>query len=228
MADQLLATFYVESPNEPYTDLTVTARIQYQSGTNWYNEDSEEPSLRCDIANAHYEDANGLRRRYKINVHRQETYSWYDGKNVFYYRLHKAGIYKRRLQILANNAVMLERMLYLTVQPTIHVYVEDGEQKIDLVRTEETVVSQNPLVKTMSVIMNTATEAVAVKNILLTQPNSYKGKIFVNSNVPVDLVSNDLTEENTDEYSRKWMQLKDQIIVTRKIKSTNYQWGGEY
>ena len=222
--NQLLATFYVESPDDPYTDIAVTAQMQYPSGMNWYNEDSYEPSLQCGVTNAHYEDANGLRRRYKVDVSRIESSTWYNGQNMLYYNLHKAGTYKRRLQVLINNAVLLERMLYLTVHPNLHVYVKDGEQQIDLIRTEETVVSENPLITTMAVITNNAPEAVAARNILLTQPNAYKGTVFVESNLPVDLVSSDLTEEAGS--SDKWVQLKDQITVTRKIKNQEYKWRG--
>jgi hypothetical protein len=211
----ILSTFYIESPDHPYTDLTITARVQSPSGSTWSNDES---LFQCDVANASYDDGTGQRRRYKIDLRRCETSTWHDGQDVWYYPLHKAGVYRRRLQVLCNGIAMLERMLYVTVQPNLHVYVEDGSsERIDLIHTEETIVSENPLVKTLTVVANSDAEAVAAKTVLLTQPNAYKGKVCVRSNVPVDLVSNDLTEEG-DEYSSKWLQLKDQIIVTRGVR----------
>ena len=229
MADQLLATFYVQSPEFPYGDLTVTARVQYQSGTNWYENTSQ---LRCTVTNAHYDDEHGLRRRYKIEVFRSETSTYHESQYVYYYPLHKADTYKRRLQVLFNGNVVLERMLYITIQPNLHVYIEDGSRvRIDLIHTEETIVSSNPLVKTLTIKKNESTEALAARNLALIQPNAYKETVFVKTNVPIDLASNDLAEENTgDDYysSNKWLQLKDAITITRKIKNTNYQWGGYY
>jgi len=235
MADQLLATFYVQSPEVPYIDMAVTARVQYSSGQYWYENTG---SLRCTVTNAHYADENGQRRRYKIDVFRVETSDWYNDRTVYYYPLSKAGTHRWRLQVLVNNNVMLERMLYITIQPNLHVYIEDGRQqtadgsreRIDLIRTDETIISQNPLHKQVAVnVVNTA-EAIAARTIALAQPNAYKETIFVQTNVPIDLVSNDLTEENTgDDYSNnKWVQLKDTITVTRKIKNTDYKWGGYY
>ncbi|MCL2709687.1 MAG: hypothetical protein FWE95_02305 [Planctomycetaceae bacterium] len=227
MADQLLATFYVQSPEVPYIDMTVMARVQYSSGTYWYENTG---SLRCTVTNAHYADENGQRRRYKIDVFRVETSDWYNDRTVYYYPLSRAGTHRWRLQVLVSNNVMLERMLYITIQPNLHVYIEDGSNRIDLIHTEETVVSQNPLVKTLTVKKNESSESIAARTIALVQPNAYKETIFVQTNVPIDLVSNDLTEENTsdDYYNNKWVQLKDTITITRKIKNTDYKWGGYY
>ena len=232
MADQLLATFHVQSPDFLYGDLTVTARVQYQSGTGatgatWYENTNQ---LRCVVTNAHYDDDEGLRRRYKIEVFRTETSAYYDGQYVLYYPIHKADTYKRRLQILFNGSVVLERMLYITIQPNLHVYVEDGRQqtadgsreRIDLVHTEETVISVNPLVKTMEVKTNNSAAAVAARNMALTQPNAYKKTVFVKSNLPIDLVCNDLTDNDT--ITDQWLQLKDTVTVTRKIKNNEYKW----
>ena len=238
MSDQLLATFYVQSPDEPYADLTVTARVQYPSWTYWYEDTGK---LRCAVTQAHYDDENGSRRRYRVDVFRVETSTWHEDQYVDYYPLSRAGAYPWRLQVLCNNNVMLERMLYITVQPNVHVYVkraggvsppvsEGVSPPVDLIRTEETVISANPLVKTLTVIKNESALAMAARNIALTQPNAYKETVFVKTNVPIDLVSDDLTEENADDYysSSKWLQLKDQITVTRKMKSNEYQWGGYY
>jgi hypothetical protein len=227
--NQLLATFYVESPDVPYIDIAVTARVQYQSGQNWYEDTNR---IRCTVSNAHYTDDNGQRRRYKIDVFRTETQAWDYDSGVYYYPLSKAGTYRWRLQVQFGS-VTLERMLYLTIQPNIHVYIEDGRQQtadgsreyIDLVYTEETVVSQNPINKTMAVKINNAANAVAARSIALTKPNAYKGKVFVETNVPVDLVSNDLSEDTG--RTSQWLQLQNAITVTRKIKNTDYQWRRE-
>ena len=124
MAHQLLATFYTESPGDLYTDVEVMARIQYPSGSYWYEDTGR---LHCTVTNANYEDANGQRRRYKIDVYRSvngEWDTWYNGEYVRYYPLSKAGTHRWRLQVLANNNVTQERMLYITIQPDVHVYVE--------------------------------------------------------------------------------------------------------
>ena len=226
MADQLLATFYVQSPEVPYIDMTVTARIQYPSGNFWYENTGQ---LRCTVSNAHYADENGQRRRYKIDVFRVETSDWYNDRTVYYYPLSRVGTYRWRLQVLVSNNVMLERMLYITIQPNLHVFTEVGGQRIDLVHTTEAVVSQNPLVKTLTVHMNNSIEATAARHIALTQPNDYKSTLFIKSNMPLDLVGNDLTDNHGgDTWSNRWVQLKDTITVTRKIRNTNYQWGGYY
>jgi len=157
MEHQLLATFYVESPDDPYTDIAVTARMQYQSGTYWYEDISR---LRCGngdgysntVTKIQYTDENGTRYRYKIDVFRSvngEWDTWHNGEYVRYYPLCKAGTYAWRLQVLHNNSVVQERMLYITIQPDVHVYVEgDRSQelgdRIDLVSTDETTISQNP------------------------------------------------------------------------------------
>jgi len=207
-------------------DITVTARVQYPSGQYWYENTSQ---LRCTVTNAHYNDENGQRRRYTIDVFRTEQSEWYNDRTVYYYPLCKAGTSRWRLQVLMGSTVMLERMLYITVQPNLHVYTEDGNNRIDLVHTEETIVSANPFMKTLTVKTNTTAEVTAARTIALTKPNAYKGKIFVKTNVPIDLVSDALTEENSDDYySNKWVQLQEQITVTRKIKNSDYQWGGYY
>ena len=228
MADQLLATFYVQSPEMPYIDMTVTARVQYPAwNNNWWEDTSQ---LRCTVTNAHYADENGQRRRYKIDVFRTAYEDWYNDRYVHYYPLSKAGTHRWRLQVLVGNNVMLERMLYITIQPNLHIFKMAAE-RIDLVYTEETVVSQNPLVKQLAVKINDTAEAMAARTIALSQSNAYKETIFVQTNVPIDLVSNDLTEESSEDdyYSRnQWLQLKDAITVTRKIRNTDYQWGGYY
>ena len=228
MEHQLLATLYVESPGALYADLAVTARVQYQSGTYWYEDSSR---LQCTVTHAHYTDETGMRRRYQIDVFRSvngEWDTWYNGDYVRYYPLSKAGTHSWRLQVLHNNSVAQERMLYITIQPDIHVFVEDRRQelgdRIDLVSTEETTISQNPLVKQLAVKVSNAAEAVATRTLVLAKPNAYKETVFVKTNVPVDLVSDDLTDEMPASWNSRWVQLKDAITVTRKIKSGAYQW----
>ncbi|MCL2711499.1 MAG: hypothetical protein FWE95_11525 [Planctomycetaceae bacterium] len=216
MANQLLATFYVETPDSLFEAVSVTAQIQYQSGSNWYQVSSSE--LTAVVSPANYNDPtndNQLRYRYKINLFRVE-------QSGGYFPLYKAGTYKRRLQVTFNNSFTLERMIYITIQPNLHIYVEDGNKQIDLIHTEEAVVSQNPLVKTLTVKKNESSEALAARTLALVQPNAYKSTVFVKSNLPVDLVSDDLTEDVTKNY--QWLRLKDKIITTRKIKNTEYQW----
>jgi hypothetical protein len=228
MTDQLLATFYVQSPESPYVDIAVTARVQYQSGANWYENTSQ---LRCVKSDAHYEDGTGTRRRYKIDVYRSEVqeYDSNTGQEVSYYPLCKAGTYKRRLQILFGGIVMLERMIYITIQPNLHVYCESmqesGERsQEDLVTTTETVTSQNPLQKQVTVNVLSTPGALAARNVILNQASRYKGKLFVKSNLSVDLVGNDLMVNSADGDYESWVRLQDKIIVTRKIKNNDYKW----
>jgi hypothetical protein len=233
MAHQLLTTFYVQSPDAPYTDITVAARVQYASG-NYWTEDTNQ--LRCTVSNAHYNDENGLRRRYKVDVFRTETSSYYNNQAVYYYPLSKAGTYHWRLQVMLNSNVMLERSLYITIQPDIHVYVGDGRRQtaeggrepIDLLYTEEAMLSANPLVRMVEVIKNESAEAVAARTLALTKLNAYKENVFIRTNVPIDIVSNDLTEDTFGYgyYNNKWLQLKDAITVMRKIGTSDYLWGG--
>jgi len=241
MTDQLLATFFVHSPEFPFGDIPVTARVTEHSGNNWW----EDHRLRCTVTNAHYNDpdnANQLRRRYRIDVFRvaHSHWDWQNDQMVSYYPLGVAGVYRRRLEIRINNLPTsqpptLVRMLYITVQPNLHVFVEGDRsqesevRRIDLVYTEETVVSQNPLVKQLVVKINNTAEATAARHIALTQSNDYRDTVFVKSNLPLDLVSDDLTDNHTgDTWSSRWVQLKDKITVTRKIKNNEYQWGGYY
>ena len=230
MNHQLLATFYIESPCALYTDVAITARIQYptnQAGTNW----STDWQLRCGdedgntVTTAHYTDENGTRRRYKIDVYRRAEYD--DYFSVYRYPLGKAGTYPRRLQVLHNGNVVLERMIYITVQPEVQVFAEVNGQRVDLIRTVPTVVSQNPLVRTMEI--QKGDSATAASTIALVQSNNYKHALFVKSNVLIDLVSNDLTDNHTgSDYTERWVQMKDSITVTRKIGNTPYPWRGEY
>jgi hypothetical protein len=105
MPNQLLATFYVQAPEFLFEDITVAAEVQYESGSNWYQNSSE---LSTTVTDAHYNDptnGNQLRRRYKVDVFRVEsqTYDYNTHETVYYYPLYKAGTYKRRLSISFNN-----------------------------------------------------------------------------------------------------------------------------
>ena len=233
MADQLLATFYVQSPEFLYGNTAVTAQVQYQSNNYWYQNTSE---LTAAVTPAHYNDPandNQLRYRYKIDVFRAETseYDYNTGSYRYYYPLYKAGTYNRRLRVTFNNSFTLDRMIYLTIQPNIQAYRDVNGTRIDLVRTDETVISQNPLQKQLTVNVISTPEALAARNINLTEPNDYKGIVFTETNLPVDLVSNDLSiEENVNnEYDYDvWLRLQNQIRITRKIGSSEYRWNDGY
>ena len=221
MANQLLATFYVQAPEFLFEDITVAAEVQYQSGSYWYQNSSE---LTVTVTNAHYNDpsnGNNLRRRYKIGVFRVETvmytYDYATGTTVEYpyYPLYKAGTYKRRLSIKFNNVEVLERMIYLTIQPDMTVSV--GETP--LIATSRTNTTSNPANHTVTVnVVNTA-PALAARKILLNKANEYKGTVFIKSNIPVDSYGDDLTVETSSDYgsSNTWLQLADKIWLTRKI-----------
>jgi hypothetical protein len=236
MANQLLATLYVQSPEFLYGNVTVTAKVQYQSGNNWYENTSE---LSTTVTNAHYTDSDGQQRyRYKVDVFRTES-SQYDpntGQYVYYYPLHKAGTYKRRLLVTVNNSFTLERMIYLTIQPNLHVYreriQESGERsQEDLVTTTETVTSQNPLQKQVTVNVLSTPEALSAREVKLTESNDYKGTVFVKSNLPVDTYCDDLSIESNDTNSYDydvWLRLNNQIRVTRKIGTNEYKWNDNY
>ena len=77
MADQLLATFYVQSPEFLYGNVTVTSQIQqqWQTGGSW----SQDGNLRVAVTAAHYEEpeSGNMRYRYKIDLFRVEQ-SQYD------------------------------------------------------------------------------------------------------------------------------------------------------
>ena len=229
MANQLLATFYVQSPEFLYGNVTVTAQIHYQSGNNWYQNTSE---LTTTVTSAHYEEPDGTQRyRYKVDVFRVETSTWNNNRNVYYYPLHKAGTYKRRLAVTFNNSFTLTRMIFLSIQPELHVYrLGDGsEEQIDLVRTEETVISQNPLHINRAVSLVTDANTLEARNIPITEPNDYKGTVFVTSNLPVDSYSDDVSLEAGGEYNyERWLRLADKIRMTRKIGNSEYKWNDDY
>ena len=223
MENQLLATFYIESPGALYSDTAVSARVQYQSGQWWYEDTSR---LCCTVTNAHYEDGTGTRRRYKIDVFRSvngEWDTWHNGEYVRYYPLSKAGTYPWRIQVLHNNNVVRERMIYVTVQPDVRVYAEGDRseelgERIDLVTTKRTVVVANPRIETVD------HEVASMHTLALARSNNYKGKVFVKTNVPVDLVSNDLTDAMPDSWNSRWMRLKEAIDVTRFHDDQPHQW----
>ena len=237
MSDQLLATFYVQSPEFLYGDITVTARVTQQSGNDWWENTSE---LRCVVTNAHYEDGNGLRRRYRIDVFRVavEEWQWNDSTGQseltwFYYRLRNAGTYRRRLEVRFNNTPntsppSLARMLYITIQPDLHVYVKEEDRTIDMIRTDATVISQNPLVRTVNVNVVETSEALAARDIAVTQSTNYKGSVFIKSNFLVDAYSDDFSlESGVDEWGSSadtWLRLKNQIRLTRRIGNSLYRW----
>jgi len=64
--------------------------------------------------------------------------------------------------------------------------------RVDIVSTDETTISQNPLVKALTVKKNVPNHTLP-----LTKPNAYKEKIFVKTNVSVDIFSNDLMDAMT-------------------------------
>ena len=248
MANQLLATFYVQSPEFLYGDVTVTAQVQYQSGNSWYSDNDicvidQRGYTNDKVDDASYTDATGQKRyRYKINVYRREEYDWDSatGQQVYYYRLNKAGTYKRKLVVTVNGSYKLERMIYLTIQPDVQVFVDDiraatgrlqGE-RVDLVTTTETTLSQNPLQKQKTVNIVDTAGAVAARTINLTEPNEYKGTVFVKSNLPVDLYSNDVAGESggngSSEFYDVWLRLQNKIRLTRKVGSSEYKWNDGY
>ena len=227
MPNQLLATFYVQAPEFLFEDISVTAEVQYQSGTgstgSWYQNSSE---LTATVTNAHYDDpanGNNLRRRYKIEVFRVEsqTYDYTTYETVYYYSLFKAGTYKRRLSIKFNNVEVLERMILLTIQPDLTVTV--GETP--LITTSRTNTTSNPANHTVTVNVMTTTSALAARKILLNGINEYKGTVLVKSNCAVDSYSDDLAVETSNNYtSSTWLKLADKIWMTRKVGSNEYRW----
>ena len=147
MADQLLATFYVQSPEFLYVNVTVTSQIQqqWQTGGSW----SQDSNLRVVVTAAHYDEpeSGNTRYRYKIDLFRveQSQYDYNVNQTVYYYGLHKAGTYRRRLTVTFNSSFILERMIYITIQPDLHVYRERIEEsgarsQEDLVITTEMVI----------------------------------------------------------------------------------------
>ena len=119
--NQLLATFFVQSPELPHSSIAVTAQVQHQSGTQWFTNTNE---LVATVTPANYQDAQNLTRfRYRIDVFRVESehYDYNISQTVNHYALHRVGTYRRRLRVLFNNAEVLTRMIYITVQPDIGV-----------------------------------------------------------------------------------------------------------
>ena len=123
MAHELLATFYVQSPSDPQSHLTVTAEVHTLSENTWTSKRSimpaESPDFDCEFY-IETADVTGdsADRRYAIKVYRYETST---SEGVYYYQLYKAGIYKRRLRVLfkrptdTNAEEVLTRMLYITI-----------------------------------------------------------------------------------------------------------------
>ena len=224
--NQLLATFYVQSPESLYGSIPVTAQLRYQASGNWYPCSTSE--LITTVTSAHYEDSltGNLRYRYKVDVFRVQTSQWAAGQEVDYYPLSKAGTYKRKLAVTFDNSFTLERMIYLTIQPDVHIYRESGGTQIDLVHTTSTVISPNPLVKQMTVNVDSDSGALAARNIALNEPNEYKETVFVQSNMPVDVFCGGLSVESGS--YEKWLRLNESIRMTRKIGNTEYKWDDDY
>ena len=210
MANQLLATFYVQLSQEPAQ--TVWAAVQGVSGLT-----------------AVVEPVAGNPLRYRIDVERIES-QYYDdskGENVGYYPFFKAGAYECKL-VVHFGGEPLERLLYITIQPDVHVYRDVGGTQVDLATTTATTVSQNPLNRQLAVNVASTAPALAAQVINLNEsPDGYKGTVFVKSNVPVDMSSNDLAAES--DYNT-WLQLADKIRITRKIRNSwndsEYRWTG--
>ena len=109
--------------------MSVTAELQTGSGTNWWTDWDE--GFRVTVVNAHYSDPdadNQLRRRYRIDVFREATQGWDSAaqQSVWHYRIFKAGVYRRRVRILFNHVEVLTRVVNVTVQPELEIFVEDG------------------------------------------------------------------------------------------------------
>ena len=233
MAQQLLATFYVESPNYLYENPggTPSASIQRPDGSAWVSDSSVYNALLASSANfttqvqeAHYADPNNgdaLRYRYRITVRRSET-----SQNSNVYRIRNVGTYPRKLVVTFGSS-MLERMLYLTVQPDVLVYREVNGQAVTMVRTDTTGADSNPanIQKTVVVIEDNQ-DALDAREILMEESNGYNASVFLKSNIPVDAYNNDFTLESTGLLADTWLWLQNQkkILMTRKTNGTDRKW----
>jgi hypothetical protein len=135
-------------------------------------------------------------------------------------------------QLLATFYVQSPEFLYGNIPVTAQVQYRNVEgMQVDLVHTAETVVSQNPMIKQLTVNVADTPEALAARNINLTELNDYKGTVFVKSNLPVNTYSDDLSVESnqSSEYDYDvWLRLQNRIRMTRKIGNSEYKWNDGY
>jgi len=104
---------------------------------------------------------SGQQFLYKIDEYR--TWNTSSGG---YYNLQAAGVYHYRLRVRypgewnwvdwsqpTESDLLLPRSIYMTIQPNVQVYREiaGSEEKIYLVKTAETLITANPLVKNIQI-----------------------------------------------------------------------------
>ena len=234
MNNQLLASFFIEAPNNLFEDVSVAVELQIQSGTSWWTDWDE--GFRTEIVNAHYNDpgsGNQLRRRYRIDVFRTVEQAWDSGtqQSVWHYRIFKAGVYRRRLRIRFNNVEVLTRMINISVQQELEVFLGDGRpqtadgSRVDFVSQVETVVQSNPLNISKPLSLVTTPEVLAARTIQLLESGNYQDAIYVRSNFAIDSTSESFSLEQ--QWGSTWLRLGEHIRITRYIGTQSYQWGDD-
>ena len=212
MANKVIATFYLESPEFPLTAVpsgtTLTAQLQSLSNGTWTHDTS---SLTASAPAAETYSVGGQTRyRYRVDVSRLET-----ATNSGRWQPEAAGTTYRRL-VVTLGSTTLTRDIYLTVQPEVHVYRENpNNTQTELVRTDISGTA-NPANRQKTLVVNPALDAIAAREILLNGSNAYKGNIFVKANFPINAYCEDLTPETAAGLlTTTWLLLQNKIHVTR-------------
>ncbi|MDR0327917.1 MAG: hypothetical protein LBI05_06440 [Planctomycetaceae bacterium] len=185
MADQFLSTFHVQ-PNDLTIPVAVTAAIQTENSSThvW----SDVAAFRVDVGER---DPDG---RYRIDVYRKESY-----------RYTAAGTNSgQTLRVLFNGGGAITRLLYVTVQPNVRVYREDGT---DILTTRYSNTTSNPA--------NYHVEyELSGNEINLTTENEYKDKVFIVSNQPINAYSASFASGWFNTYSQ--LMLDDKFCLSCK------------
>ena len=214
MANQVLATFYVDSnyqisnySNSISRTFTVLSQDNGAAAGNFTTSISESNV--------------GGKYRYTITVERTET--TFLGNT--YYNLYRAGTCRVQLQVKAtinSTAFTLNRYLHVTIQPDVRIYRNVNGTEVDMVKTvTASPISTNPLHQTKTVeLVNTsggspdALAALAAREILINESIS-NGTVFIKSNVPVDAYCEDYSVVS----SALW--IKNKLNVTRSGTALN-------
>jgi hypothetical protein len=222
--NQLLATFYVQTPELLYGSVSRTVALHSPQYDDSWGSTNDTTYFTCTIEDAHYidPDTGRQRYRYKVDVYRVANTSWdYDYDNGYdyvetfrYWNAHKAGTYRRRLRVTLNGNVNLDRIIYLTIQPDLHVYREEPNgMQTDLVRTDEYPLSFNPMHVEKTVTLIETPDALEARNVLMSDWNEYNHR---HRRRDCTRQNRDIPAEYTPPHCDRYLQRRSRTLLLNR------------
>ena len=229
MAHELLATFYVQCPEYPNTDIRdkITVEVHSYDGNNWKNDSvmAGSYSMPSSAVKFYLEVDYGVNDpvnqsyRYKIDVFRREAEISGVYGSTKYFPLFKAGAHEFKMMVKFDGLLVLTRTLCITVQPDLRVYRKESDgTEVALVTTTTT--------QKYDSTDNTADYTVTVSNVnpiddINIDTPKYKDTGFIKSNLPLDVYCENFSLEKT---TGTWLRLAEKIRMTRRVNNAEHTW----